>query len=141
MEGILSDELAPRRFTSLLFALFAGLALALAAVGLYGVLSYGVSRRTVEIGIRAALGASRSDISTLVLGRGARLVATGIALGLAAGYAGARALSRLLFGIGAGDPATFASVAVFLLLVALVATYLPARRAARLDPLLALRSE
>jgi putative ABC transport system permease protein len=141
MERILSDHVAPRRFTSLLFGVFAALALVLAAVGLYGVLSYTVSQQTVEIGIRSALGATRGDIGKLVLLRGARLVGTGILVGLVAAFLGGGLISALLFGVTAHDPATFVFVPLFLILVALVAVVLPARRAARLDPLLALRSE
>jgi len=141
MERILSDHVAPKLFTSLLFGVFAALALVLAAVGLYGVLSYTVSQQTVEIGIRAALGATRGDIGTLVLLRGARLVGLGLVIGLGAALLARGLVSGLLFGVSAYDPATFAAVSLFLVLVALVAVVLPARRAARLDPLLALRSE
>jgi len=141
MERILADHVAPRRFTSLLFGIFAALALVLAAVGLYGVLSYTVSQQTVEIGIRAALGATRGDIGKLVLLRGARLVGFGLLIGLGAALLARGLLSGLLFGVSAYDPSTFALVSLFLILVALVAVVLPARRAARLDPLLALRSE
>jgi ABC-type antimicrobial peptide transport system permease subunit len=100
-----------------------------------------VSQQTVEIGIRAALGATRGDIGRLVLWRGARLVVTGIFVGLVAAFLGGGLISALLFGVTAHDPATFALVSLFLILVALVAVVLPVRRAARLDPLLALRSE
>jgi putative ABC transport system permease protein len=141
MERILSDHVAPRRFTSLLFGAFAALALVLAAIGLYGVLSYTVSQQTVEIGIRAALGASRGDIGRLVLFRGARLVGLGLLIGLGAALLARGLLEGLLFRVTPYDPATFALVSLFLILVALVAVVLPARRAARLDPLLALRSE
>ncbi len=141
MERILTDHLAPKRFTSFLFGVFAALALLLAAVGLYGVLSYTVSQQTVEIGIRSALGASRGDIGALVLWRGARLVGIGLLIGLGAAFLARGLVSGLLFGVTASDPATFAAVSLFLIGVALVAVVLPARRAARLDPLLALRSE
>jgi putative ABC transport system permease protein len=141
MERILSDHVAPRRFTSLLFGVFAALALVLAAIGLYGVLSYTVSQQTVEIGIRAALGATRGDIGSLVLFRGARLVGIGLLLGFGAALLARGLVSGLLFGVTAYDPTTFAVVSFFLILVALVAVVLPARRAARLDPLRALRSE
>jgi putative ABC transport system permease protein len=141
MERILSDHVAPRRFTSLLFGVFAALALVLTAVGLYGVLSYAVSQQTVEIGIRAALGATRGDIGKLVLARGARLFGFGLVLGLGAALLAQGLVSGLLFGVTPYDPATFAVVSLFLVVVALVAVGLPARRAARLDPLLALRNE
>jgi putative ABC transport system permease protein len=141
MERILADHVAPQRFTSLLFGLFALLALLLAAVGLYGVLSYTVSQQTVEIGIRAALGATRGDIGKLVLARGARLVGFGLILGLGAALLAKGLVSGLLFGVSPSDPATFAAVALFLTGIGLVAVVLPARRASRLDPLLALRSE
>ncbi len=141
MERILEDHVAPRRFISLLFTVFAALALVLAAVGLYGVLSYTVSQQTVEIGIRAALGATGGNIGSLVLLRGARLVALGLIAGLGAALLAGGLVAGLLFGVTPRDPATFAAVSVFLIAVALVAVALPARRAARLDPLRALRSE
>ncbi len=141
VERILSDHVAPRRFTSLLFGAFAFLALVLAAVGLYGVLSCTVSQQTVEIGIRSAFGATRADIGKLVLSRGARLVGLGLLIGLGAALLARGLLEGLLFRVSPHDPATFALVSLFLILVALVAAVLPARRAARLDPLLALRSE
>jgi putative ABC transport system permease protein len=141
IERILSGQMAPQRFAALLFGVFAGMALLLASVGLYGVLSYTVGQRTVEIGIRAALGATRKDIRTLVLARGATLVGAGLLVGLAAALLGGRLLERVLFGVRPTDPATLALVSAFLLLVGFAATYLPARRAARLDPLTALRRE
>jgi putative ABC transport system permease protein len=141
MERILEDQVAPRRFISLLFAVFAALALVLAAVGLYGVLSYSVSQQTVEIGIRAALGATGGNIGSLVLLRGARLVGLGLLAGLGAALLAGGLVAGLLFGVTPRDPATFAAVSVFLIAVALVAVAVPARRAARLDPLRALRSE
>jgi putative ABC transport system permease protein len=141
MERILSEHVAPRRFISLLFGVFAVLALLLAAVGLYGVLSYGVSQKTAEIGIRAALGATRGDIGWWVIAEGARLVGLGLFLGLGGALLARHLLEGLLFGVTPTDPATFAFVSLFLVLVAWVAVVLPARRAARLDPLLALRSE
>ncbi|HEY7820882.1 MAG TPA: FtsX-like permease family protein, partial [Vicinamibacteria bacterium] len=141
MERILRDRVAPRRFLSVLFATFASLALLLAAVGLYGVLSYTVNQQTVEIGIRAAFGATRADIGRLVLSRGAKLVVVGLLLGLGGAVLARGFLEGLLFGVSSLDPATFAAVSVFLVMVALVAVAIPARRAARLDPLRALRSE
>jgi putative ABC transport system permease protein len=141
MERILRDQVAPRRFLSVLFATFASLALLLAAVGLYGVLSYTVNQQTVEIGIRAAFGATRADIGRLVLTRGARLVVGGLLLGVGAAALARGFLEGLLFGVSPFDPATFAAAVVFLASVSLVAVAIPARRAARLDPLRALRSE
>ena len=137
--GMIQDHVAPKRFTSL--RVFAALSLILAAVGLYGVLSYTVSQQTVEIGIRAALGASRGDIGRLVLLRGARLVGLGLLIGIGAALLAHGLVAGLLFGVSSYDPATFALVSLFLIGVGLVAVILPARRAARLDPLLALRSE
>jgi putative ABC transport system permease protein len=141
MERILRDHVAPRRFTSLLFGVFAALALLLAGVGLYGVLSYAVSQQTVEIGIRAAFGATGGDIGRLVLWRAARLVGLGLLIGLGAAFLARGLLEGLLFGVSSSDPATFAFVFLFSILVAMAAVVLPARRAARLDPLHALRSE
>ncbi len=129
------------RLYSWLFGIFGGVALLLAATGVYGVVAYAVSRRTREIGIRMALGASRRDVGRLIVGQGARLAALGLALGLAAAYALTPVLASLLFGVAATDPATFAGATAGLLAVALGAAWLPARRAARLDPAVALRAE
>jgi len=137
----MGDWLADRRFLLLLVGLFAASALALAAVGIYGVVAFSVTRRTQEIGIRMALGAQRSDLLRLVVGEGARLAVSGVAIGIAASIVITRLLSSLLFGVSATDPITFASVAVLLSLVALLASYIPARRAMRLDPNTALRCE
>ena len=129
------------RLYSWLFGIFGGVALLLAATGVYGVVSYGVSRRAREIGIRMALGASRRDVRRLIVGQGARLAALGLALGLAAAYLLTPVLASLLFGVTATDPATFAGAALGLLAVALGAAWLPARRAARRDPAAALRAD
>jgi putative ABC transport system permease protein len=133
--------LADRRFLLLLVGLFAAVALILAAVGLYGVIAFFVARRTQEIGIRMAIGAQRSDVLRLVLWEGARMAGLGVIIGSVASVTITRILSSLLFGISATDPLTFAAVAVVLSVVALAATYLPARRAMRVDPVTALRYE
>ena len=137
MGGWLSD----RRFLLLLVGLFAAAALALAAIGIYGIVAFSVTRRTQEIGIRMALGAHRSAVLRLVVGEGARLALGGVAIGIAASFVITRLLSTLLFGVSATDPLTFAGVAVLLSLVAMLASYIPARRAMRLDPCIALRHE
>jgi len=117
------------------------LAVMLASIGLYGVIAYSVARRTREIGIRAALGAGRPDILRMVLGQGLRLTLVGIGVGLAGAAATSRVLSSKLYGVMPTDPATFASVALLLMGVALAACYIPARRAVRVDPMVALRYE
>jgi putative ABC transport system permease protein len=136
------DELTARsRFGTLLLGLFAGLALVLAAIGIYGVMSYSVTQRTHELGIRIALGAKARDVFKLILGRGLVLTLIGIGLGLAASLALTRFLSSLLFGISATDPVTFGGLALLLTAVALLACYLPTRRAMKVDPMVALRNE
>ena len=141
MDDLLSASLATRRFNLQLLGGFAVLALLLAAIGLYGVIAFSVSQRTREIGIRAALGAKRGGIAILVLGEGARLGAVGLAIGLVGSLAATRVLRGLLFQVKGTDPATFIGVMVFLSAVVLLACYLPARRASRIDPVEALRSE
>jgi putative ABC transport system permease protein len=133
--------LAARRFLLLLVGVFAATALVLAAVGIYGIVAFSVARRTQEIGIRMALGAERSDVLRLVVGEGARLAAVGVLIGLAGALAVTRLVSSLLFGVSATDPLTFAAVAALLVVVALLASYVPARRAMALDPNAALRYE
>jgi putative ABC transport system permease protein len=133
--------LASRRFLLLVVGFFAAAALTLAAIGIYGVVAFSVARRTQEIGVRMALGAQRSDVLRLVVGEGARLALFGVAIGIAVSFAITRLISSLLFGVSATDPVTFASVAALLSLAALAASYVPARRAMRVDPIVALRYE
>jgi putative ABC transport system permease protein len=141
LDGLLSRSLSPRRFAMVLIAVLAGLALVLSAVGIYGVMSYTVGQRTQEIGVRMALGAQPRNMLALILGRGARLALIGIAAGVLGALALTRFLSSLLFGVAAKDPLTFAGVALLLFGVALGACYVPARRAMRVDPMVALRYE
>jgi putative ABC transport system permease protein len=141
MRQLLSASTAARRFNMLLIGVFASVALALAVVGIYGVMSYTVEQRTREIGVRVALGAGARDIYRLIVGRGMATAGLGVGVGLAASFAATRAMKSLLFGVEASDPVIFASVALLLSAVALLACYLPARRAARVDPAVALRYE
>jgi len=141
MTEIISSSLAARRFSMILLGVFAALALVLASVGIYGVISYGVGQRTHEIGIRMALGAQPLQIVRLILRRGGILALAGVALGLALALGLTRLLSSQLYGVRATDPLTFAAVAILLILVALVACYIPARRATKVDPMVALRYE
>lgn len=137
----MARSIAPRRFSLLLLGVFAGIALLLGAVGLYGVLSYVVTQRTREIGIRIALGARTRDVLNLVIKYGMTMALTGVAVGLVAAFALTRLMQSLLFEVSATDPLTFVLIALLLLAVALLACYLPARRAAKVDPLIALRHE
>jgi predicted permease len=141
MEEILAGSLASQRFAMIILGGFAGLALLLAGVGIYGVLSYAVGQRTGEIGLRMALGARGADVARLVLRHGATMALIGIAIGVAAGLGLTRLMAHLLYGVSATDPVTFAAVAAGLTAVALAASYLPARRASRVDPMTALRHE
>ncbi|HEV2986646.1 MAG TPA: FtsX-like permease family protein, partial [Vicinamibacterales bacterium] len=141
MNQIVSRSLGTRRFAAATMSSFAALALALAVIGLYGVLSYAVAQRTSELGVRLALGATPGHLLRLVLGDGLRLTIVGIVIGALVGAAGARAMSHLLFGVQDFDPATFAGAAALLVGVALIASFVPARRASRVDPMVALRSE
>ena len=133
--------MSQRRFTAFLLGSFAALAVILAGIGVHGLLSYNVARRRQEIGIRMALGASRGDVLRLVLGEGLVIITAALIVGLAGAVALTRLLQALLFGVSPTDPLTFVVVATVLTAVALVATLLPARRAARVDPLPALRAE
>ena len=141
METMIADTLAERRFSMLLLGTFAGIALLLATIGIYGVISYLVSQRTREVGIRLALGARTEDVLKLVVGRGALLALGGVAIGLLGALAATQALSKMLFGVKATDPLTYVAVAFLLAFVAALASYLPARRAAAIDPMVALRYE
>jgi len=141
MESAISDSLAERRFAMILLGVFAALALLLACVGIYGVIAYLVGQRTQEIGIRMALGARRADVLGLMLWEGTRLALMGIAIGGAVALALTRLMTKMIYGISATDPLTFFGVAIVLMLVAIAACYLPARKASRVDPMQALRSE
>jgi putative ABC transport system permease protein len=141
MRTVLRDSIATARFGTLLVGAFALSAVLLAAVGLYGLISYSVSQRTREIGIRVALGARPAQVMTPVIREGMTLALVGVSLGLVGALAATKLISSYLFGIGRTDPLTFSGVAVLLLLVALLASYIPSRRALRVDPLTALRAE
>jgi len=133
--------LLKRKFTMTLLTIFAGIAIALASIGLYGVMSYSVSQRTREMGIRMALGAQRRDVLQLVIRRGMLLTMVGVGLGLAGSFGLTRLISSLLFGVSATDIGTFGAVSSLLFVIALLACWLPARRASRVDPIVALRTE
>jgi predicted lysophospholipase L1 biosynthesis ABC-type transport system permease subunit len=141
MEQIISGSLAERRFAMLLLIIFASTALVLAAVGIYSVMSYAVSRRTHELGVRMALGASRGEILTLVVREGMALAAIGTLGGLTVAIGVTRLMASLLYGVRPADPATFAAVSLLLAGIALLACYLPAWRATKVDPIVALRYE
>jgi predicted permease len=141
MTKIVSDSIATQRFTMILLGIFSALALVLSSVGIYGVISYLVGQRTHEIGIRMALGAQRRDVVRMVLGEGLRVALVGVAVGIVAALALTHLMTQMIFGVRAVDPLTFAGVAILLTLVALAACYIPARRAMRVDPIVALRYE
>jgi ABC-type antimicrobial peptide transport system permease subunit len=141
MEDFISDSLAARRFSMILLGIFAALALVMSCVGIYGVISYVVGQRTHEIGIRLALGATRWAVLRIVLGEGSKLVLLGAAIGAVAALGLTRLMVNMLFGVSAHDPLTLAGVAGLLILVALLACYIPARRAMKIDPMVALRYE
>ena len=138
MEKLIDESVAQPRFRTFLIGIFSGVAMLLAAIGIYGVVAYSVSQRTHEIGIRMALGARRSDVLRMVVRQGMRLTLIGVALGVIGALALTRLTANLLFGVGATDPVTFAAISILLICVALLATYIPARRASRLDPMAAL---
>jgi putative ABC transport system permease protein len=141
MDDIVSRALSGRRFSMQLLVLFAALALVLSAVGIYGVVKYFVNQRTHEIGIRMALGAQPRDVLRLVFGFGATMALAGVGIGLAAALVVTRSLSGLLYGVSATDAVTFVAAPMLLSFVALLACYVPARRAMRVDPIVALRYE
>jgi putative ABC transport system permease protein len=141
MDEVLSNSMAPQRFSTWMLGIFAAIAMVLAATGIYGVMSYSVSQRTHEIGIRMALGASRGDVLKMVTGRGMVLTSIGVVIGLGAAFGVTQWMSSLLFGVTATDVVTFVSIPLILVIVALVACFIPARRATKIDPIQALRYE
>lgn len=141
MDGIVADSLGERRFSMVLLGTFAALALAMSCIGIYGVIAFLAGQRTHEIGIRLALGAEQRDVLRMVLAKGAKLALVGVAIGVVAAFGLTRLMANMLFGVSAHDPLSFAGVAGLLILVALAACYIPARRAAKVDPVVALRNE
>jgi putative ABC transport system permease protein len=141
MQEVVNASVSTRRITLILLGLFSGLALMLAAIGIYGVVSYSVAQRAREIGIRMALGAQRGNVLRLVLAQGGKISLAGIAIGSAASAGLTWLMAKLLYSVSAVDPATFTAVAFVLAVIAMLAAYIPARRALRVDPLVALRNE
>jgi putative ABC transport system permease protein len=141
MEQYLGDSVSRQRFLAVLLAVFAAVAMVLTVVGLYGVLGYSVAQRTHEIGVRMALGARQTDVLRMVVGNGMKMTLVGIAAGLAGSYIVTRVIASLLYGVGASDPLTFGAIAFVMVVIALAASYLPARRATRVDPMVALRCD
>jgi len=141
MQQLVRDSVSTRRITLILLGLFSALALVLAAIGIYGVISYSVAQRTHEIGIRMALGADRAGVLRMILAQGMKIAGAGVVIGLAASFGLTRWMAKLLFSVSAADPLTFTAVALVLVLIALLACYIPARRALRVDPIIALRYE
>ena len=141
MNEVITESLAERRFSMIILGSFAAAALLLASMGIYGVISYLVGQRTHEMGIRLALGAKRTDILRLVLSDGMKMTLIGVGVGLLAAFGLTRLMTKMLFGVSATDPATFVFISLLLIFVALLACYMPARRATKVDPLVALRNE
>jgi predicted permease len=141
MNQVIADSLAQQRFSMILLGAFAAVALLLASLGIYGVISYLVGQRTQELGIRIALGAQRKDVLRLILNHGMKMAVGGVALGLVVALGLTRLMSKMLYGVSATDPATFAVITLLLMMVALLACFLPAWRATQVDPLVALRQE
>ena len=141
MDSMVSDAGSLRRFDLSLLGMFSGLALLLAAIGVYAVMAYSVSQRTQEIGVRIALGARSRDVVYLILGQGARLAVTGVVAGVVGALLLRRLVANLLYGVGSADPLIFSTVPVVIVAVVLLACYLPAYRASKVDPMVALRSE
>ncbi|HEY2804321.1 MAG TPA: ABC transporter permease [Gemmatimonadales bacterium] len=141
MDALIEQSTGPRRFAMLLLGVFAGVALLLASIGLYGVMSYTVTQRARELGVRVALGANTSNVLGLVLGQGARLALLGVVIGLAASFGVTRVMRKMLFNTSTSDPITFAAISLLLIAVAMLASYIPARRATKVDPIVALRAD
>ena len=141
MQDVVNASVSTRRVTLILLGLFSGLGFVLAAIGIYGVVSYSVAERSKEIGIRMALGAQAGDVLRLVLAQGGRIAVMGILIGCAASVGLTRLMTKLLYSVSAVDPETFGAVACVLRITAIVASYIPARRTLRVDPLIALRHE
>jgi putative ABC transport system permease protein len=141
MEEMVANSLSQRRLSTVLLAIFAFVAIALSTIGLYGLMSYSVTQRTHEIGIRIAIGAARGDVMRMVIGQGMLLVGLGLVAGLTGAFALTRLMTTLLFGVSATDPRIFAIVSAVLVVAATAAAWIPARRAVRIDPIIALRYE
>jgi putative ABC transport system permease protein len=141
MQQLVGNSVATRRLTLILLGLFSALALLLAAIGIYGVISYSVAQRTHEIGIRMALGAQRSDVLKMIFAQGVKIAGAGLAIGILASLGLTRLMASLLFSVSAVDPPTFLAVAIVLALISMLACYIPARRTLRVDPMIALRYE